>query len=302
MKFFELLPTLIGYILFILAVIHALLDAHAGRLQRLLMILTLFLFGFLLEYTGVSSGNYRYPLESLINMGVVPLSVSLAWVGIIYSVMIIAERLKLSWWLRILATTLIALSLDWGMDPVAVHIGAWFWKFEGAYFGIPGFNFIGWFFIPIAYLIPYCLSWDRERRLPILLSIDGVDMKSSWGRKLYTVLLVIPLAIVILHFTAGQLAKVSILYNMAFMPLAIWAVLTVITATGLIIWRRENLKRNEWFELIPPLILVIIGLNYTLYGFLTRRPDLALIMIVTGIPLWLAFVLTLPRVQRQEQG
>lgn len=300
MEFFELLPTLIGYILFILALVHALLDAHSDRLQRLLMLLTLFIFGTLLEYTGVTSGNYRYPLEKLINMGVIPLSVSLAWVGIIYSVMIIAERLNLSWWLRILATTLIALSLDWGMDPVAVHIGAWFWKFEGAYFGIPGFNFIGWFFIPIAYLIPYCLSWDRERRLPKLLNIEGVDRNSSWGRKLYTVLLVVPLAIIILLLTAGQLAKVPILYNMPFLPLVIWAALTVAAATGLILWRRENLKRNEWFELIPPVILVIIGLNYALYGFLTRRPDLALIMIVTGIPLWLSFVFTLPRRQRKQ--
>jgi hypothetical protein len=299
MKFFELLPTLIGYILFILALIHALLDAHTDRLQRFLMLLTLFLFGTLLEYTGVTSGNYRYPLEKLINMGVIPLSVSLAWVGIIYSVMIIAERLNLSWWLRILATTLIALSLDWGMDPVAVHIGAWFWKFEGAYFGIPGFNFIGWFFIPIAYLIPYCLSWDRERRLPKLLNIEEVDRSSSWYRKLYTVFLVVPLAIIILLFSAGQLAKVPILYDMPFTPLAIWAALTVVIASGLIIWRRENLKHNEWFQLIPPVILLIIGLNYTLYGFLTGRPDLALIMIVTGIPLWLAFVFTLPRMQKK---
>jgi tryptophan-rich sensory protein len=299
MKFFELLPTLIGYILFILALIHALLDAHTDRLQRFLMLLTLFIFGTLLEYTGVTSGNYRYPLEKLINMGVIPLSVSLAWVGIIYSVMIIAERLNLSWWLRILATTLIALSLDWGMDPVAVHIGAWFWKFEGAYFGIPGFNFIGWFFIPIAYLIPYCLSWDRERRLPKLLNIEEVDRSSSWYRKLYTVLLVVPLAIIILLFTAGQLAKVPILYNMTFTPLVIWAVLTVAIASGLIIWRRENLKRSEWFQLIPPVILLIIGLNYTLYGFLTDRPDLALIMIVTGIPLWLAFVFTMPRIKKK---
>jgi len=121
MSLFELLPAFIGYIMCGLAVIHALLDARENRIQRSLMLITLFAFGFMLEYMGVMSGNYVYAEEAVMILGHIPLSVTFAWVGIIYSAMLIGERLKLSLWQRILTTTLIALSLDWGMDPIAVE-------------------------------------------------------------------------------------------------------------------------------------------------------------------------------------
>jgi hypothetical protein len=49
------------------------------------------------------------------------------------------------------------------------------------------------------------------------------------------------------------------------------------------------------FDLIPPAILTYIGLNYALFGFLTSRADLGLIMLVTGLPLWLALFFTVRR-------
>ena len=290
-----LIPTLVGYILFILAAWHAWLDAPRNRFQRMLMLVSLFGFGTLVELIGVTSGNYAYPREPVLNMGVVPMSVSLAWVGIIYSVMIIAERLELPWYLRILATTLIAISLDWGMDPVAVHIGAWSWSFKGAYFGVPGFNFFGWFFIPIAYLIAYGLGWDRQHRRLRLMNIQEIDGLPSWTRKLYTLLGVVPLGLGLLMAATLPLAKVPVLYNMPLLPLVIWAILSVAGATALVISRRERLVRSHGFDLIPPAILTYIGLNYALFGFVTGRADMGLIMLVTGLPLWLAFIFTLIR-------
>ena len=290
-----LIPTLVGYILFILAACHAWLDARQNRFQRMLMLLTLFGFGTLVELIGVNSGNYAYPREPGINMGVVPMSVSLAWVGIIYSVMVIAERLDLPWVLRILATTLIAISLDWGMDPVAVHIGAWSWGFEGAYFGVPGFNFIGWFFIPIAYLTAYGLGWDRLHRRLRLMNIQEIDADHSWTRKLYTLLGVVPLSVGLLMAATLLLAKVPILYNMPLLPLVIWAILSVAGASVLIINRRDRLSRSRGLDLIPPGILTYIGLNSAFFGFATGRADLGLIMLGTGMPLWLALVFTMIR-------
>lgn len=288
----ELLPTLVGYILFMLAVVHAWLDARQNRSQRMLMLLTLFGFGTMVEFIGVTSGNYAYPLEPGINMGVVPMSVSLAWVGIIYSVMIIAERLDLPWHLRILATTLIAISLDWGMDPIAVHIGAWSWGFEGSYYGVPGFNFFGWFFIPIAYLVAYGLGWDRQHRRLRLLNIHEIDNEGSRSRKVYTLLGVIPLGLGLLMAATLPLAKIPFLYNMPLLPLVIWAILSVVGASVLIISRRDRLARAHGFDLIPPAILTYIGLNYAIFGFATGRADLGLIMLGTGMPLWLALVFT----------
>ncbi|MHA1489159.1 MAG: carotenoid biosynthesis protein [Promethearchaeota archaeon] len=293
MSFLEFFPSLIGFILCALAIIHALFDARENRLQRFLMLLTLFFYGTWLEFMGVMTKNYYYAPEIIMILEVVPLSVTLAWVGIIYSVMIIGERLKLSSWQRILTTTLIALSLDWGMDPIAVELGLWTWLFEGGtYFGIPAFNFIGWFFIPISYLIPYGLSWSREHKRPRLLSVSEIDGDRSLSRKLYTCLLVAPIGAVFLTMV-GFGTLIFNLYDLHLIILVIWLIFTILVATGVIIWKRENLKRVKLFDLIPPTILLIIGYSYAILGFSISRFDLGLLMLFTLAPLLLAFIFTL---------
>ncbi len=75
--------------------VHALLNGQENRVQRILMLITLFLYGASLEYLGVVLGNYYYVTEAIMLLEVIPLSITLAWVGIIYSAMIIGESLKL---------------------------------------------------------------------------------------------------------------------------------------------------------------------------------------------------------------
>ena len=294
MSLFEILPAFIGYIMCGLAIIHALLDARENRVQRFLMIITLFAFGFLLEYMGVISGNYVYASEALMLLGVIPLSVTFAWVGIIYSVMIIGERLKLSLWQRILTTTLIALSLDWGMDPIAVEFGMWTWSYpDGDYFGVPGFNFIGWFFIPIAYLIPYGLSRNKETKKFQLLTISEIDENNSLGRKLYTCLVVIPIAMGVL-FVVGTICGIYIfIYDLHWIILLIWMIFTVVFAAGTIVRKNENLKHTQWFDLIPPTILLFIAYFYVIFSLAFGLFHLSLLMLFTTIPLLLAFIFTL---------
>jgi uncharacterized membrane protein len=293
MSLLELLPAFVGYIMCGLAIIHALLDARENRVQRLLMLITLFVFGFLLEYNGVVSGNYIYASEPVMLLGIIPLSVTFAWVGIIYSAILIGERLKLPLWQRILTTTLITLSLDWGMDPIAVELGAWTWSFSGGdYFGIPGFNFIGWFFIPIAYLIPYGLSWNKESKKLKLLTINEIDGNKSLGRKLYTCLVVVPIAMGIL-IVVGLICRIQFIYDLHWIILWIWMFSTVIFASGTIVWKRFNLKRSKWFDLIPPLVLLFISYFYISYSLLLGLFNLSLLMIFTTIPLLLAFIFTL---------
>jgi len=293
MSLFELLPALVGYIMCGLAVIHALFDARENRIQRLLMLITLFAFGFLLEYTGVISGHYVYMLEAVMLMGIIPLSVTFAWVGIIYSAMIIGERLKLSLWQRILITTLIALSLDWGMDPIAVEFGMWAWSHSGeGYFGVPGFNFIGWFFIPIAYLIPYGLSRNKESKKFQLLTINEIDENNSLGRKLYTCLVVVPIAMGIL-FVVGMICRIEFIYDLHWIILLIWMIFTVVFAAGTIVRKNENLKHTQWFDLIPPTILLFIAYFYVIFSLAFGLFHLSLLMLFTTIPLLLAFIFTL---------
>ncbi len=293
MSFFELLPALVGYIMCGLAIIHALFDARENRVQRLLMVITLFAFGFLLEFMGVISGHYVYALEAVMLLGIIPLSVTFAWVGIIYSAMIIGERLKLSLWKRILTTTLIALSLDWGMDPFAVEFGFWTWSYSGGgYFGVPGFNFIGWFFIPIAYLIPYGLSRNKDSKKFQLLTITEIDENNSLGRKLYTCLVVVPIAMGIL-FLVGMITRIEFIYDLHWIILLIWMLFTVVFAAGTIVRKNENLKHTQWFDLIPPTILLFIAYFYVIFSLALGSFNLSLLLLFTTIPLLLAFIFTL---------
>ena len=293
MSFFELLPALVGYIMCGLAIIHALFDARENRVQRLLMVITLFAFGFLLEFMGVISGHYVYALEAVMLLGIIPLSVTFAWVGIIYSAMIIGERLKLSLWKRILTTTLIALSLDWGMDPFAVEFGFWTWSYSGGgYFGVPGFNFIGWFFIPIAYLIPYGLSRNKDSKKFQLLTITEIDENNSLGRKLYTCLVVVPIAMGIL-FLVGMITSIEFIYDLHWIILLIWMLFTVVFAAGTIVRKNENLKHTQWFDLIPPTILLFIAYFYVIFSLALGSFNLSLLLLFTTIPLLLAFIFTL---------
>ncbi|MBY9010377.1 MAG: carotenoid biosynthesis protein [Candidatus Lokiarchaeota archaeon] len=286
-----LLPGLIGYILTGLTVAHALMDAKTNRIQRILMLATIFIFTAFIELIGVITGAFSYATELIMILDRVPLSITLSWVGIIYSSMIITERLNLSLWQRILTTTLIALSLDWGMDPIAVESGAWGFG-GGEYFNIPAFNFFGWFFIPIAFLVPYGLSWEKDRKKLRLLNVAEVDARRSFLRRLYTVVLVIPIGLGILVL-AELFTRIPLISNLSVVFLVVWMIFTIVWASGIIIWKSERLKRTKWIDLIPPSSLLVIAYFYAIFSFILSLFMLGLLMLITTLPYLLAFIFTL---------
>jgi hypothetical protein len=296
-SFWEIVPSLVGYLLCGLAILHSMISSK-NRLQRLIMLITLFAFGTWLEYRGVTSGRYSYPLENELHIGVVPLSVTLAWVGLIYSSMVIVDRMKLPVGLRLLMSTLITLSLDWGMDPIAVELGAWTWYFhggqQGLYFGVPGFNFIGWLFIPLSYLLFYGISWNKDKKSLELWGIEDVDDDKSWVRKLYSFILVTPFSALVLE-VVGKISRNEVIFNLSFMFMIIWASLTVFGTSLIVILKRKSLFHTKKYDIIPPLILCFISFSYTSFGLLIQRYDLVLLMIGTNLPLWLIFFFTLKK-------
>ncbi len=289
---FSILTSFIGFILCALAVIHVFFDIKENRLQRILMLITLFCYAVIFEYIGIETGNHVYARDVVMIFGQVALSIPLAWVGIIYSTFIIAERLELSTWKRILTTSLISLSLDWGMDPIAVKMGLWTWlRANGAYFGVPSFNFIGWFFIPIMYLISYSFNWNAEKRRLKLLSINEIDTHDTLYRKLYTLFLVIPIAIGFLLLTS-ILYLIPTIYNL---PIFIVIPLEILSIGGVslaIILKRDKLKRLYWKDMIPPCTLLFIALDYGFIGLFQVDVLLGFLMFVTSIPLFLIFIFT----------
>ena len=296
MTILNFLPTLIGIILFLLALIHTLYDGESNRLQRLLLLMTLFVYGIFLEYIGIISGHHFYATEPIMILGVVPLSIPLAWVGIIYSTMIIGEKLELSTWNRILTTSLLALCLDWGMDPIAVELGLWYWVHLGSLFGIPTFNFIGWFLIPVAYLIVYNLNWNKERTKLEILSITQIDTHKSLLRRLYTILLVIPIALAFL-ILVSMITLIPVVYNQPLTLVQIWEVLTIVYATWMVIKNREKLTRTNWYDILPPIAILSIAYSYVIFGFfissLAYGIFLSIVMCITTIPWLLVLIFTL---------
>ncbi|MFQ5617272.1 MAG: hypothetical protein ACE5GO_12540 [Anaerolineales bacterium] len=118
--------------------------------------------------------------------------------------------------------------------------------------------------------------------------------RSAW-RWLYTLLLIIPLAMFRLVWGIRILARTSPwLLDPPLGFMVVWAILTVTSALGLIIWRHDQIGRTHWVDLLPTGILALIALTYTLYGLSLGVPSLALLIAVTASPLWAAFGLSLP--------
>jgi hypothetical protein len=179
------------------------------------------------------------------------------------------------------------------MDPIAVELGLWTWVREGGtFFGIPSFNFIGWFFIPIAYLLAYNLNWNKERNQIELLSINKIDNHVSLKRRLFTLILVIPLALTLLMLM-GMITIIPIIYFLPLFIVIIWEIFTIGYVSWMVFTKRHNLSWNNWLDLIPPIILLFIGYSYAVLGFLTGQVILGILMCITAIPLLLIFIFTL---------
>ena len=74
----------------------------------------------------------------------VPLWAFVGWAMTFYVVMQTSDKLNLPWKLRPVLDGLLAVSVDWVMDPVAVKLGFWTWAEPGRWFGIPLYNYVGW--------------------------------------------------------------------------------------------------------------------------------------------------------------
>lgn len=85
-------------------------------------------------------------------LGVYPLEVSIAWVIFKYiSInigLLIVSAFSLAPFWEILLIPFILMSVDFIIDPVAVHITKlWRWERGGIFFGIPWQNFLGWYMV-----------------------------------------------------------------------------------------------------------------------------------------------------------
>ncbi len=145
------------------------------------LILVLFV-SFGLEFIGTNlandfNGYYKYSEYLGLQIFGVPLLVILMWVSIIYVSHQVSEHITnfrftgtttfvqkfwISAWCALL-TSLIVVSWDFALEPLARELGWWEWLVEGEYFGVPLQNFVGWIVISFSAVFIYKLFFEKEK-------------------------------------------------------------------------------------------------------------------------------------------
>jgi putative membrane protein len=120
---------------------------HRERnLQLLWYAISIFVLGFLVEFIGVRTGmifgSYAYGATLGPKLFNVPIIIGLNWLLVMYCIATLTDSLKIPTLLKIVAGTILAVSVDWLIEPVAMHFDFWAWK-EGV---VPFQNYVGWFF------------------------------------------------------------------------------------------------------------------------------------------------------------
>lgn len=118
----------------------------AWKYKKLPTILSAVTFGILIEIMFVFIGGYHYK-QFLINIFDVPIWVGLGWSFIIYSAIETSKKVPIKSWGMPAVAALMALTLDFGLDPIAEGLGWWHWTRGDGFFGVSYDNFVGWLLI-----------------------------------------------------------------------------------------------------------------------------------------------------------
>jgi bisanhydrobacterioruberin hydratase len=109
----------------------------------------IFCSGFLVELIGVHYGiifgQYSYGTTLGVKLWNVPVIIGLNWLLVMYCIACLTDSLKVATAYKIIMGAVLAVSVDWLIEPVAMHFDFWTWK-DGA---VPIQNYMGWFFTSI---------------------------------------------------------------------------------------------------------------------------------------------------------
>lgn len=131
---------------------------HREREKQLLIFSAfVFVFGYLVEFTGVKTGmvfgHYQYGATLGPKLFGVPVIIGLNWLLIMYCVASLTDTLKISVVTKVLLASLLAIAIDWLIEPVAMYYDFWNWE-NGV---VPFQNYVGWFATSIVMQTAYHL-------------------------------------------------------------------------------------------------------------------------------------------------
>jgi uncharacterized membrane protein len=132
----------------------------------LMVVLCGALFGLAIELMFVHlAGGYKYG-DFAVMLGGAPLWVACGWGLIIYACCSTASELDVEGWGKPATAALMAVSLDFALDPIAESLGWWNWlRPDPGFFGVSYDNFVGWLLIVGSYCA-FCLLWRGKAWAP----------------------------------------------------------------------------------------------------------------------------------------
>ncbi len=130
-----------------------------------------------IEHVGVTTGwpFGRYTYTEVLGIkvaGAVPLPIPFAWLLVVPTTIGVAFRLVGGgyWWRVAVVAPLLALGLDFLLEPVAAYImNYWHWLESGPYYGVPTVNFLAWGSTALVLTVLTLLLTGRQLRTPSFL-------------------------------------------------------------------------------------------------------------------------------------
>jgi len=155
------------------AITHAL--TYIGWRNTFILFALTYTVSLLFESVGVATGWIYGPYHYTEQLGprflgLVPYLIPLAWFMISYPSLVIAEVIigyrspKAKWRsLRVAALAAVVMTAwDLILDPIMVKMGHWVWEVDGAYFGVPLHNYVGWLVTTFSIFILYKWATGRQ--------------------------------------------------------------------------------------------------------------------------------------------
>ena len=150
----------------------ALFQTSVWNVRTIGIMAFIFIAGFSVEVlgvqTGVIFGEYTYGNTLGIKLWETPLMIGLNWVLMVYLSSALIHKLKLNVWLKALISTLIMLSYDVVLEPVAPKLDMWSWSNDFA----PFQNYLVWGILAFLFQSALVLAKVKPQN-PIAASILG---------------------------------------------------------------------------------------------------------------------------------
>lgn len=148
--------------------------------------------------TGVPYGEFQYTgaLGPLL-FDTVPGIVAFAYLPLLFgSVAMAGQVWRGNPWRFVAFGAAFLVAIDSVLDPAIVHAGLWVWKAEGAYYGVPLVNFLGWAVTGSAYTALFLLAVRGPLRsrgtVPISIASSLMLILPLWTGYLLREMLIVP--------------------------------------------------------------------------------------------------------------